>query len=66
MLTNKDRLGIKCALANWLRSQQIEPLDAAFILAEMAGTILAQEAGENEQRRLDGLTILRLAMDQKE
>lgn len=64
MMTKTDRLAAKRALAEWLHNQHISPLDAAYILAEMAGSILAAEAGKDEQRRRDGLIILAIAMDQ--
>ena len=54
--------GIRRALVDWFQSQEIEPVAASFICAQMAGILAAQLADRHKIRLSEGLGILEDAM----
>jgi hypothetical protein len=57
-----EREAIERALIAWLRSQQIDPLDAAFVMAGTVGSIIGLMSYGNPAVRREALMLLRTEM----
>jgi hypothetical protein len=63
-MTKVERQQIAKALAAWWASQDIAPVDAAPIMAAMAGAICAKFSKTNELNLKEGLKALSVIMQE--
>jgi len=61
-MDDREHEAIKRALIEWFRSQQIDPLDAAFVMAGTVGGIIGLMSYRNPAARREALEILRTEM----
>jgi len=61
-MDKREREAIERALIAWLRSQQIDPLDAAYVMAGTVGGIIGLMSYGNPAARREALELLRTEM----
>jgi hypothetical protein len=61
-MDNRERQAIERALIEWFRSQNIDPLDAAFVMASTVGGIIGVMSIKNPTARREALDLLQTEM----
>jgi hypothetical protein len=61
-MDDREREAIERALIEWFRSQNIDPLDAAFVMAGTVGGIIGVMSIKNPTARREALELLRTEM----
>jgi hypothetical protein len=61
-MDDRERQAIERALIEWFHSQEIDPLDAAFVMAGTVGAIIGVMSYRNPAARREALDLLRTEM----
>ena len=61
-MDKRERLDAQSALVNWFTSQQINPLDAALIMAAAIGGIVGRLSRQDLASRCEALAIMQTEM----
>jgi hypothetical protein len=61
-MDKRERLDAQSALVNWFTSQQINPLDAALIMAAVIGSIVGRLSRQDLASRCEALAIMQTEM----
>jgi hypothetical protein len=64
-MDKQERLDAQAALVDWFTSQQINPLDAALIMATVIGGIVGRLSRQDMASRREALTIMQTEMNRE-